>query len=145
MLKKMICIALLLFSTSLWANEYLSFDTITQNLAQGKAIRVVINTNYCNVSDPNPYKIPKQTMVTTPNTVIFTDDLLSFSAQKYSHGRDPLPPGGLMQRGSFLMNKHGDVSLVLSFFDAQTQKQSENWKNVKIACHLLNGVHVYEV
>ena len=143
MFRKIIYLGLVCISSSLYAHELSSFDEITQVLKQGQDIKVIIDTNQCNVNDPNQYKIPRQTIVTKPTTVIFTDDLVSFAGTKYTHGRAPLPSSGFLQRGSFLLNKAGDLSSVIAFFNAETNRKSDDWKDISISCHLGDGLKIY--
>jgi hypothetical protein len=135
---------LVMASSALSAQELTTFNDITQELSQGKSISAVINTKYCTVNDPNEYKIPTQTMVTKPVSVVFTDDLLSFDGTKFAPERDPLPKGGLMQRASFLLNAKGQLNAVIAFYHGETNKQIEAFQNVTIACHLGEGLKVFQ-
>jgi VirK protein len=146
MLKKLLVASLVFISTSISAHELASFQDITGRLSLGKAIRVVINTNHCDVSDPNEYKIPKQTMVTKPASVIFTENLLSFDGSKFTlgSGNAPVPPSGLMQRGSFLMDIAGNLNLTIAFYDGETNHKSSQFKDVQIQCHLGEGLRIFK-
>lgn len=137
-------LVLLAMSPSVFAGDLTTFQEITDYLASGKEISVVVKDKLCQMHDPNTPKIPVSTMVIQPTSAIFTDNLFNFDAEKYSPANYyPAFPNGIMQRASFLMNEIGEVRINIAFFDIESNKKSPTVKDVRIDCRLNEGVSVY--
>ena len=143
MIKKAL-VSLLFISSPLFAQELTSFKAITEDLAVGKEIVVVVHDKLCKIDDPNEYKIPISTMIIKPEISLFTDNLFSFDAAKFAGNPYPSFPNGIMQRGSFRMDNNGQLNIVIAFFDAESNQKNSAWKDVKIQCQLSEGVRVYQ-
>lgn len=143
MIRKILA-SLLFTCPALFAGELTTFKAITEDLAVGKEIIVVVRDAFCKMEDPNERKIPISTMVFKPATLLFTDSLFSFDAVKFAGNTYPAFPNGVLQRGSFRMDNNGNVNMVVAFFDAETNKKNDAWKDVKINCQLGNGVKVFQ-
>lgn len=123
------------------AQNLTSFADITQQLSNGNDISLTVDLTACKVNDPNEVKMPLSKWFIRPDAALFTDTLVSIGEEKYAHGRPPLPDSGLLQRASMLIDNKGNVQIVVSFFDAETNKK---WMNaVNIQCQLNNGVRVF--
>lgn len=143
MLKKSVLLVLFLLNISLFATELSSYEALAQNFEAGQGITVVIKNKYCEIYDQNPVKIPLSIIVTTPDVVVMDENLLAFDTKLFAHGRPPLPKGGLLQRASFYLTKYGDIRLMISFFDGETNIRSDSFDDVMIECQLGEGVHIY--
>jgi hypothetical protein len=123
------------------AQSLTTFTDITQQLANGNDISLTIDLSTCKVDDPNQIKMPLSKWFVKPDAALFTDTIVSIGGEKYAHGRPPLPENGLLQRASLLIDNKGTVQVVVSFFDAETNKK---WmKDVNAQCQLNNGVRVF--
>lgn len=132
-------------SSPLFAGDFTSFHELTEYLATGKDISVVVHDNLCQMIDTNTPKIPSSTMVMQPNSIVFTEHLLGFDGVKFSAANYyPAFPNGILQRASFGMNDRGQASITIAFFDAETNKKSPEVKDVKILCQLGEGVIFYK-
>lgn len=143
MFKKAV-LGLLCLCSPVFAGELTNFGSIIQELDVGREIRVVIHDSLCKMNDPNEYKIPASTMVVKPSALLFTDNLISFDATKFAGSRLPYATNGLLQRGVFALYSNGQVNITIAFFDAETNKKSTHWNDVKIECQLGDGVKVYQ-
>ncbi|WP_058483908.1 hypothetical protein [Legionella spiritensis] len=130
-----------LFFNQLHAQALPVFDDVIQHLSNGHEVNLVVDLNRCTIDDPNEVKIPAAKWFVKPQIVTFTDTFISIDGVKYAHGRAPLPASGLVQKGTILVNNQGNSHIVLSFFDAETNKKLMN--DVNIQCSLNNGLQFF--
>lgn len=141
MKKAIIGFALATLMNGIQAQALSSFDEITQQLSIGNEINALVNLNECVINDPNNVKIAMANWFVTPKAVVFTDKIISFDGEKYTHGRPPLPVNGLVQKGSINIDTVGKTSIVLSFFDAGSSQKA--MQDVTIQCQLNSGLKIF--
>lgn len=144
MLKKSLLTLLCLANFSVFAQELTSFTEVTQALSEGHDLSVVVKDNLCTMTDPNTPQIPKSTMVHRLSSVIFTEELLSFDAEKFTFARPPYYNDNLMQRAVFVLNNKEEISIRIGFFSAETHKKLDVLKDVMIDCQLGQGAKFYK-
>lgn len=144
MIKKIAFALLFCSSLPIFAQELTTYTDITQALSEGSDVSVVIKDNLCNMIDPNTPQIPKSTMVHHVQSVIFTEDLLSFDAEKFTFARPPVFSENMKQRAVFVLTSSEAVIIRIDFFSAETNKKIDTLKEVTINCRLGEGAKFYK-
>lgn len=141
-MKKLICLAMLFFTSSAFSRQLHNFDEIKTAVADGKLIRIYIDYTACS-SSSKLATLPNIAAVYTPNAMAINSEGDIGTYVLYFTMKDPrYPSRPVYQYGRYVISRDNSVTLNFSVLNAAdfTKLKGDDTLN----CKLNTGVNVFD-